>query len=75
MSSFDAVAASHALARAQKADEKLWSDHRSGSHIRRQRDLAVFEALSAGMSREQVADELGVLISDVERMASTACPH
>jgi len=69
MSSFDAASAENALERACEADRYVGSMSR-GPHYRRLRDLAVRDALDAGLSPEQVADELGVLISDVERMAA-----
>jgi FixJ family two-component response regulator len=61
-----------ALARAREADERFWSSGRDSLRHRRARDQAVAEALAAGFSPEQIADELGVLIIDVERMCATA---
>jgi DNA-binding NarL/FixJ family response regulator len=61
-----------ALARAQEADDRFWTSGRDSLPYRRERDRAVAEALAAGFSPEQIADELGVLISDVQRMAEAA---
>ena len=75
MSDDDPVAATGALDRAVAADNLLWSTHRSvpgGSGHQRDRDRAVLEALTSGLSAEYVADKLGVRISDVERMADSA---
>jgi DNA-binding NarL/FixJ family response regulator len=61
--------AAAALFRAREADDRFWaSGERSLTH-QQERDQAVAEALSLGASPEQIADELGVLIGDVERMA------
>jgi FixJ family two-component response regulator len=59
-----------ALVRARVADEMLWASTRDSLRFRRERDEAVAEAIAAGVPLEQLADELGVLIRDVERMAA-----
>ena len=67
----DTRTAAEALVRARDADRMLWSTalgEPGGSRHRRERDRAVRSALAAGMSAEQLADELGVRIADVERM-------
>jgi hypothetical protein len=64
--------AESALIRARDADDLLWSSGSDSEKYRQLRDRAVSEAVEAGMSKEQVADELGVLISDVERMVRSA---
>jgi hypothetical protein len=62
-----------ALARACKEDNQLWTSGQNGVRKhRRARDRAVSEAVDAGLSLEFIADKLGVLISDVERMAAAA---
>jgi hypothetical protein len=58
-----------AMVRAREADELFWSSGRDSLQYRRRRDLAVVEALDSGVSVEQLADELGVRIADVDRMA------
>jgi hypothetical protein len=64
-----------ALARAKAADDLIWSSpNRSGRHLRR-RNQSVAEAVEADISMEQIADELGVLIGDVERMIASTDPH
>ena len=60
--------ASTALARAREADDVFWSSGRDSLPYRQERDQAVAD----GFSAEQIADELGVLISDVQRMAEAA---
>ncbi len=59
-----------AVQKALEADEQFWRSERGSTPYRHRRDKAVVEALAAGMSLEQVADELGVKIHDVERMAT-----
>ncbi|MFZ0158062.1 MAG: hypothetical protein WAL50_03445 [Kineosporiaceae bacterium] len=59
-----------AAQKAQEADEKFWHSERNSTPHRIRRNRAVVEALAAGMSLEQLADELGVSIADVERMAT-----
>jgi hypothetical protein len=68
------VTAADALTRAQEADRLLWSTDRRftvDTRHRQVRDEAVRQAIRAGMPAERLADGLGVLISDVERMAAT----
>ncbi len=75
MSGSDTLAATVALERALTADKLLWSTDGSApgtSNHRRERDLAVLEAVEGGLSVEFVADKLGVRIADVERMADSA---
>jgi hypothetical protein len=75
MSDSDTVAAMVALEHALSADQLLWSTHclaPGSSDHRRERDLAVLEAVEGGLSVEFVADRLGVRIGDVERMAEAA---
>ena len=73
MTKLDAESALEALARAREADRKIWSPVEHGSNrLRHERDQAVLDAVNAGMPLEQIADDLGVLISDVERMAASA---
>lgn len=73
MNDFDALSATEALARARAADDKIWTPvHRGRSHYRHERNVAVLDAVHAGLPLEQIADELGVLIIDVERMAAAA---
>ena len=73
MSGSETVAVT-ALTRAREADERFWNSGRKSLGYRHERDAAVAEALAAGMSLEQVADELGVKIADVERMSGAATP-
>jgi hypothetical protein len=73
MAELDMEAGVAALSRAREADERIWPPNfHDTARWRRERDLAVLAALRAGISPEQVADELGVLISDIERMAAAA---
>jgi hypothetical protein len=60
------------MSRAVEADDRIWNAPTDSARHRRARDAAVLEALGAGMSKEQLADELGVLISDIDRMAAAA---
>jgi DNA-binding NarL/FixJ family response regulator len=65
MSEFVSAVGLEALSRAREA----------GGHsarFRRQRDQAVVEALAAGISIEQIADELGVRIAEVDEMVTAA---
>jgi hypothetical protein len=70
----DPEAAMAALRRAEDAEDRI-RPGREGDQLRCVRDEAVMDALRAGMSLEQVADELGVPISDLPcltpRAAST----
>jgi hypothetical protein len=68
----DPGAAAAALVRAREADDRLSASGQDDPRYRQARDRAVAEALTAGMSPEQLADELGVRIADVERMAAAA---
>jgi FixJ family two-component response regulator len=61
--------AAAALIRAREADDRFWASGQDSLGHRQERDRAVAEALAFGASPEQIADELGVLIRDVERMA------
>ena len=70
MSGTDPLAAARAMSRAVEADNQIWTAHHDSTRHRHTRDAAVAEALGAGMSKEQLADELGVLISDIDRMAA-----
>lgn len=73
MSSWNENVGIAALDRACEADDELWSDHRRGpGRHRQERDEAVREAVDAGTPLEFIADRLGVLISDVEKMAGSA---
>lgn len=73
MTDLDLEAGALALTRACEADSHIWPpNHHDASRWRRERDQAVLAALSFGLSPEQIADELGVLISDVQRMAAAA---
>ena len=62
---FDPEAAMAALRRAEDAEDRIRAGLPEGARLRRLRDEAVVDALRAGMSLEQVADELGVSISDL----------
>jgi hypothetical protein len=71
MAELDVEAGVAALSRARHADERIWPPHfHDTARWRRERNLAVLAAVDAGLPLEQVADDLGVLISDVERMAA-----
>jgi FixJ family two-component response regulator len=61
-----------ALRRVREADDLVGPTGFGSLIHRRARDRAVLEALTAGVPLEEIADELGVLISDVERMRETA---
>jgi hypothetical protein len=70
----DGVAGMEALQRAVDEDDLIWSSPRhNGQHLQ-QRNRSVAQALRAGIPMEQIADELGVLISDVERMTASGDP-
>lgn len=72
MTGHDVAAGSQALARARDEDNLMWTSPRDSDRHRRARNHALAEAHEAGISLEQMADELGVLIKDVERMLATA---
>ena len=72
MGGYDASVGQEALVRARDADGLIWSTQSDSSGHRRARNQAVAEALAAGISIEQIADDLGVRIKDVEQMAATA---
>lgn len=76
MPEFDPVAGTDALAKAVEIDNQLWATtkHGSRSKLRKARDQAILEAVNAGMSLEFIADRMGVLVSDVERMAGRSRP-
>ena len=65
MSEFVSAVGLEALGRAREADGH-------SARFSHQRDQAVVEALAAGISIEQVADELGVRIAEVDRMVAAA---
>lgn len=65
MSRFVSLEGLEALSRAREADGH-------SARFRRQRDEAVVEAMAAGVSIEQVADELGVRIAEVDEMVRAA---
>jgi hypothetical protein len=65
MSTFVSVAGLEALSRAREADNR-------STRYRAVRNRAVVEALAAGVSIEQVADELGVRIAEVDAMIRAA---
>ena len=66
-----AEAGIEALARAKDADDLIWSSQNGNGRYLRQRNQSVAEALGAGIPKELIADELGVLISDVEHMIAS----
>jgi hypothetical protein len=71
MAELDIAVGLAALSRARHADERIWPPHfHDTARWRHERNLAVVAALEAGLSAERVADDLGVLVRDVERMAS-----
>jgi hypothetical protein len=58
--------------RARAADDRFWALERYGaygSQARVNRDHAVRKALDAGVPGERIADDLGVRVADVQRMA------
>lgn len=63
----DPDAAVAALRRAMDAEDEIRS-RRGGDRFRCLRDKAVVDALRAGMSLEQIADELVVPIGDLPRL-------
>lgn len=65
MSRFVSAVGLEALCRAREADGH-------SARYRHQRDKAVVEALAAGVSIEQIADELGVRIAEVDEMVRAA---
>ncbi len=64
--------AASALVLAREADDRFWASGRDSLKHRQERDRALAAALDAGISREQLADELGVTIDDIERMVRAA---
>lgn len=60
------------LARARHADDMIWSSPYGSTRFRSERNHAVLAAHRAGVSVEQIADELGVLLKDVASMMSAA---
>jgi hypothetical protein len=58
-----------AVQRAQEADDLFWNSERNSTPHRRRRNQAVVEALAAGLPAARLADELGVTVADVDRMA------
>lgn len=72
MSGTDPHHAAHAMSRAIEADNQIWTTQHDSARHRRTRDHAVAEALRGGISKEHLADKLGVLISDIEQMAAAA---
>jgi DNA-binding NarL/FixJ family response regulator len=71
MGGHGAAAGLEALVRARDADRLIWSTQSGSDRHRRTRNRAVAEALAAGISIEQIADDLGVRIRDVEQMAAS----
>lgn len=65
MSEFVSAVGLEALSRAREADGH-------SARYRHRRDQAVVEALAAGISIEQIADELGVRIAEVDDMVTAA---
>jgi hypothetical protein len=61
-----------ALIRAREAEDRFWSSGGDSEQDRRVRDQAVADAVAAGMSMEQLADELGVRLAEIARMARSA---
>jgi len=58
-----------AIQRAVAADRNLWSGAGYSLIHRADRDAAIRDALSEGANPARVAEALGVLVADVERMA------
>ena len=79
MGGHGAASGHEALVRARDADRMIWSTDSGSDRHRRERNRAVAEALTGGISIEQIADDLGVRIKDVELMATAthleADPH
>ena len=71
MGGHGAASGHEALVRARDADPLIWLTNSGSDLHRRERNLAVAEALTGGISIEQIADDLGVRIKDVERMAAS----
>ena len=71
MGGHGAASGHEALVRARDADPLIWSTNSDSDRHRRERNLAVAEALTGGISIEQIADDLGVRIKDVEQMAAS----
>ena len=71
MGGHGAASGHEALVRARDADRMIWSTDSGSDRHRRERNRAVAEALTGGISIEQIADDLGVRIKDVERMAAS----
>ena len=71
MGGHGAASGPEALARTRDADRLIWSTNSGRDLHRRERNLAVAEALTGGISIDQVADYLGVRIKDVEQMAAS----
>jgi DNA-binding NarL/FixJ family response regulator len=65
MSEFMSAVGLEALSRAREADGHT-------ARYRGERDQAVVEALAAGISIEQIADELGVRIAEIDEMVAAA---
>jgi DNA-binding NarL/FixJ family response regulator len=72
MTGFGVAVGQEALVRACDADRLIWSTGADSGRHRQARNRAVAEALAGGVSIEQIADDLGVLIKDVEGMAASA---
>ena len=75
MTGFEVSAGALALARARDSDHRLWTTNTDSNHHRQLRNQAMAEALAAGVPREQIAAELGILSRDVDRMVSTTDLH
>ena len=72
MTGYGVAVGQEALVRACDADRLIWSTAADSSRYRAARNRAAAEALACGVSIEQIADELGVRIKDVEEMVATA---
>jgi hypothetical protein len=71
MNRFDAEAAVHSLSRAKQAQD-LMAEGQHKAYFRALRDDAVRTALEAGLSPEQLADDLGVSIKELEQRREIA---
>jgi DNA-binding NarL/FixJ family response regulator len=71
MGGHGAASGQEALVRARDADRLIWSTDSGSDRHRRERNRAVAEALTGGISIEQIADDLGVRIKDVEEMVAS----